>query len=96
MTKEDIKELARKYATMTIKDPGKVPEKIEEAIPVLTWLFSGHITPENLEIPEDIYEMAEKYSEYLSSEDEVSKTMIYLDSLGFLGWVLEKYDLIKK
>ena len=41
-------------------------------------------------------EIAKDYAMYLDPDNKPNRTMIEVDSLGFLNWVMEKYCLVEK
>lgn len=45
---------------------------------------------------EKIASIAKAYSEYLDPDDKVNRTMIEVDSIGFVEWLREKFEIVSK
>lgn len=96
MTTEELKEIAEKYADEVWGDDGTEGQKkteAEYAFQVLSWLFKKSLLHEDIKIPWDVKEIAREYSKILEPGNKWSRGMLYLDLLGFLDRVLERYDL---
>ena len=68
-------------------------KEIERVMEILSCDF--HIIPKK-SVGEDFIKMAKDYAMYLDPDDKANRTMIEMDSLGYLNWVLREYFMTPK
>lgn len=91
MIPEDIKRLARKFEL----DNPTMPHMLSVEA-VLEWLDKDYVIIPKATLDKHLIEMAKDYAMYLEPDNKVAREMIELDSLGFLNWVMGKYDIVEK